>query len=961
MSLLSRRSGLRNLRRPAAKRFLFLETLDNRITPAVAVNYALENDWGSGFQSKIEMVNTGGPAVANWRLEFDFARPITQIWNGVIASHIGNHYVIDNAGYNGTIGANSTVSFGFLGSPGNVTTAPANYILNGVPIGNGPPLPTISIANASATEGDTTNTTATFQVTLSAPSVNPVTVAFSTTAETATPGVDYQTRFGTLTFNSGETAKPLDVTVYGDLLDEANETFAMTLSSPTGATLATTSSTLIARGTIVDNDPLPSLSAGNITVIEPTPGTGTAPGYFHTSGNQILDANNRPARIAGVNWFGMETTLFAPHGLHVRGYRSMMSQMADLGFNTIRLPFSNQLFDSGSIPSDINFALNPDLQGLNGLQIMDKIVDYAGQIGLRIILDHHRSDAGNGPQINGLWYTAAYPESRWRSDWVMLANRYAGKPAVVGFDLHNEPHNTADWGSGSPTTDWRLAAQRAGNDVLAANPNLLIFVEGIQNGPSGGYWWGGNLSNAGLFPVQLNVANRLVYSPHDYPASVFNQSWFGDPNYPQNLYPLWDANWGYLFKQNVAPVMLGEFGSRLETLSDQRWLNAMLTYLSGDFDGNGTSDLGPNQLGISWTWWSWNPNSGDTGGILEDDWTTPIANKVNLLSAIQFPWANGGGPSSTMARFTVSLSAPSGRPVTVNYNTAPGTATAGVDYVATSGSITFAPGETSKTVDVPVLSDLFVEPNETFSLVLSNPGSATLSPGNAIATIVDTPPPANLPGLSVGNVSVTEGNTGTANSLVTVTLSAPSASAVTVQYSTIDGSALVVTDYLSANGSLTFAPGETTKTIPIAIVGDTTFEATEMFRVVLSNPTNATIASPQATVTILDNDVPATNVSATFKKVSDWGAGFTGEIAIKNSQTTPINGWTLEFDFNRTITSIWNAQILSHVGNHYVIRSMSYNGLIPANGGEVSFGFVGSPGNLGTQTPLNYILNGVPL
>ncbi|MHC5542836.1 glycoside hydrolase family 5 protein, partial [Singulisphaera rosea] len=160
--------------------------------------------------------------------------------------------------------------------------------------------------------------------------------------------------------------------------------------------------------------------------------------YFHTQGNQILDANNQAVKIAGVNWFGMETANYAPDGLWARNYQEMMDQMKQLGFNTIRLPFSDQLFDASSKPQGINYSLNPDLQGLNGLGIMDKIVAYAGQIGMRVFLDHHRSEAGAGAEGSGLWYTSAYPESRWISDWTMLAQHYAGNPTVIGGDLANE-------------------------------------------------------------------------------------------------------------------------------------------------------------------------------------------------------------------------------------------------------------------------------------------------------------------------------------------------------------------------------------------------------------------------------------------------------------------------------------------------------------------------------------------
>src|SRR5215510_11233276 len=70
-------------------------------------------------------------------------------------------------------------------------------------------------------------------------------------------------------------------------------------------------------------------------------------GYWHTNGNQILDSNNQPARIAGINWFGLETSNFAPHGLWTRGYKSMLDHIKSLGYNTLRLPYCNQLFDPG--------------------------------------------------------------------------------------------------------------------------------------------------------------------------------------------------------------------------------------------------------------------------------------------------------------------------------------------------------------------------------------------------------------------------------------------------------------------------------------------------------------------------------------------------------------------------------------------------------------------------------------
>ena len=197
---------------------------------------------------------------------------------------------------------------------------------------------------------------------------------------------------------------------------------------------------------------------------------------LHTAGAQIKNAEGQTVVLTGVNWSGFETTSFAPQGLNVRNYQDMLDQMAHLGFNTLRLPYSNQLFDPASMPTSINYTLNPDLRGLQGLALMDKIVAGAQKAGLCVILDQHRPDAYDQ---SVLWYTPQVPQSRWIHDWVMLAQHYRNNPTVIGADLHNEPEDPATWGDGNPATDWRLAAENAGNAVLAVDPHWLIIVEGI--------------------------------------------------------------------------------------------------------------------------------------------------------------------------------------------------------------------------------------------------------------------------------------------------------------------------------------------------------------------------------------------------------------------------------------------------------------------------------------------------
>ncbi|WP_328748291.1 cellulase family glycosylhydrolase [Streptomyces sp. NBC_00285] len=377
-------------------------------------------------------------------------------------------------------------------------------------------------------------------------------------------------------------------------------------------------------------------------------------GYWHTSGRQILDASGQPVRIAGINWFGFETGNYVVHGLWSRDYKSMIDQMKSLGYNTIRIPYSDDIFKSGTVPNSIDFSSgkNADLQGLNSLGVLDKLVSYAGRDGLKVILDRHRPDSGGQ---SALWYTAAVPEATWIANLKALATRYKGQDTVVGIDLHNEPHDPACWGCGDASLDWRLAAQRAGNAVLGINPDLLIFVEGVQtfNGVSG--WWGGNLMGVAQYPVQLSVANRVVYSAHDYATSVAQQSWFSDPTFPANMPGIWDKYWGYIFKQNIAPVWVGEFGTTLQSTVDQKWLAALVSYLRP------TSTYGADSF--HWTFWSWNPNSGDTGGILKDDWQTVDTVKDGYLASVKapgFPPSGGGSgpgdPGGGTAACTASYS-----------------------------------------------------------------------------------------------------------------------------------------------------------------------------------------------------------------------------------------------------------------------------------------------------------------
>ncbi len=259
------------------------------------------------------------------------------------------------------------------------------------------------------------------------------------------------------------------------------------------------------------------------------------------------------------------------------------------------------------------------------------------------------------------------------------------------------------------------------------------------------------------------------------------------------------------------------------------------------------------------------------GTITNDDAQPPPTISINDVTVTE------GNSGTTNATFTVTLSAASASTVTVNFATADNTATAGSDYQAASGTLTFTAGQTTKTITVAVNGDTVVEADETFAVNLSNPTNATISDAQGVGTITndDQPPPGPQPSLSINDVAVKEGDSGTTNAIFTITLSSVSSSSVTVFYVTSDHTATAGSDYVSNSGSVTFAPGQTSKTVTITVNGDTAIEATESFFVGLHQQTNATIADGQGTGTILNDDPAGVNLDATSYNVSEGAVRFT--------------------------------------------------------------------------------------
>jgi hypothetical protein len=238
-----------------------VESLEARWLMAVNVvaDYVVTQNWGSGFEGKIQLKNQQSTAISNWKLEFDYGANITSIWDGKILSHVGTRYVIGSAGWNSTLAIGGQVSFGFVASPASGPGNPANYLLNGQTLGGTttpppPPLPSVTIADVTISEGNGGTKNATFTVDLSSAATGNVTVQYATRNGTASSGSDFAAKTGTITFAPGQTRKTIDISILGDTSFEADEDFFVDLSNAVGGTIARNKAT----GKITNDDSQPT-------------------------------------------------------------------------------------------------------------------------------------------------------------------------------------------------------------------------------------------------------------------------------------------------------------------------------------------------------------------------------------------------------------------------------------------------------------------------------------------------------------------------------------------------------------------------------------------------------------------------------------------------------------------------------------------------------------------------------
>ncbi|MEP6973061.1 MAG: Calx-beta domain-containing protein, partial [Actinomycetota bacterium] len=622
-----------------------------------------------------------------------------------------------------------------LGLSNLVNASPGTMIGTGT-ITDDDPLPTVSIADLSLPEGDAVPTAATLTVSLSAASGKPITVDWATADGTA-DGTDYTGDFGTLTFApGGATSQTLDVDISGDTTYENPETFTVGLSAPVNVSLGSTPATV----TIQNDDFQPRLSIDDQTVTEgnalTTPATFTVsltnPSAFPIS---VVVATSDQTATDPADYAGVSTTVnFAPGEVSQTVDVQVVGDVIDEFDET----FSVHL----TAPSGATIS---DPQGIG--TITDDDAAPVLDIGAISVAE---GNAGN--------VTVSFP--------VTLTGATALPVTVDAITLDG----TATWPS----------------DYTALSTTTLTFPPGVTTQTVDVTVHGDTTFESDeTFTVQLSLANNAT---------------------------------------------IGGTGSAI-------------------------------------------------GTILNDDLAPGLA-----ITDVSLPEGNVG---DTVATFTVTLGTPSAFTVTVDIASLDGTATQPTDYDPVAISpLTFAPGETLKTVDVTIHGDTIVEPNETYTVQLSN-ASVGINDAIGTGTIVDDdavappPTPPAAPVVSIGDSSTDEGGAGTTTPLTfPVTLSKPSAIAIVVDYRTSAGSAKQGNDYERVVGSLRIAGGETTGSVEVTVIGDDRVEPDETFTLEITGASGATPGS-DGTGTIVNDDRSATRLTLHVRVHGRRGRAATHRIGVR--------------------------------------------------------------------------------
>jgi len=915
--------------------------LSRASTAATAVNLTLNSGTavlGADFASQIDISTDGGNTWIQDVTAATFAAGATAIKARV--QTLADGVPEGNESFSLTATASAGTS--------NTSATGTGTILDASP-------PTVSVSGVSVSESAGT---ASFVVTLSNPTTTTVTVNFATADGTAVAGADYTATSGTLSFAPGETTKTVTVAIIDDNLYEGAtpETFQLNLSGPSNATLGTSSAT----GSISDNEPYggPTLSVSNATVSEGSYAmfdvTLSNPSAFATTVDLSLyggtatsgsDFSNtiQVSTDGGATWSSDVTSAtFAAGTTALKARVQTLADSVSEGNETFTLTATPHSGTNNTSAAGTGTIIDATLPTVSVGNV--SVSEGAGTATFVVTLSNPSTSTvtvnfatANGTAVSGADYTAtsgtlsfapgetsktvtvaiiddnlyegATPET-FQLVLMSPANATLGSSSATGSISDNEPY-------GGPTLSVGNATASEGSyamfDVTLSNPSAFAttvdlslyggtatsgsdFSNAIQVSADGGATWSGNVTSAtfaaGTTALKARVqtlADSISEGNETFTLSATPHSGTSNTS-ATGTGTIIDASLPSISVGNVSVNEGAGTASFVVTLSNPSTSTVTVNFSTA----NGTAIAGADYTATSGTL-SFAP--GETSkvvsvAILDDslyEGATPETFLLNLSSPAN---ATVGTPSATgsivdneaaptlavgnaaaaegsYTTFDVTLSTPSAFATTVDLALYGGTATLGSDFsnaiqVSADGgatwsgnvtSATFAAGTTALKARVQTLADSISEGNETFTLSATPHSGTSNTSATGTGTIID----ASLPSISVGNVSVNEG-AGTASFVVT--LSNPSTSTVTVNFSTANGTAIAGSDYTATSGTLSFAPGETSKTVTVAIINDTLYEGAtpETFQLNLSSPANATLGSSAATGSIVDNDAAPTLV-----------------------------------------------------------------------------------------------------
>jgi hypothetical protein len=670
-------------------------------------------------------------------------------------------------------------------------------------------LPYLNVADATVTQGSGVANSAVFNVSLTSGSANPVTVRYATSNSSAVAGTDYTYTSGTLTFPPATTTEQVTVPVTAQSIYQTTRIFYLYLNTPVNAVLGHSPG----QGTILDNNHQAYVSSDDVTIAEPGSGTTTV---------------NVPVRVTSQSSFPVTVAYSTSNGSAVAGTDyTTTSGTVTIPANTAQVTVPVIVTASGLATTKyFAFSLNSPTAGATFIRSTSYVFITVGAYDQLSVVDTGIVAPATGTATETLTVTLSPPSA----STVTVNYQTSDNSALAGLN-YNAAAGSLTFGPGITTKTVSVTVKAVPTQFTDTSYNLNLSA------PTGGAvierGQGFGVIDATAGPPVLSVATSAVVKPA---TGTITEPFI----VTLSAASLNTVTVHYATSDNSAVA-----GVDYVAASGTVTFPPSSTTQTINVTVNGNTKAGSD---LSYSFNLSSPAyaviaSSSASGIIQNPNQNPTLSMQDI--AVYKPQSK-----TTSATLTVKLSSASPNTVTVNYSTSNGSASAGTDYVAASGTVTFTPASTSQSIKISINGNTVPTGDRYFYVILASPTNATVISGQALVDIVDS---SMEPYVSVMATSVQKPSTGSANATFTVTLSPPSPNTVTVGYATSNGSAVAGTDYTATNGTATFPPGTATQTVNVPVTPSTVHTGDRYFYLSLSAPSNALIGGQsQNTATIID-------------------------------------------------------------------------------------------------------------